>query len=149
MDIEFNIEGYPTPDFIELVQAAKPDQVTLVPDAPDQRTSDHGWDVDADRDMLADVLGELKRSGARVALFMDPEPAAMAQAAALGADRIELYTEPYAAAFGTSDVSMLCCDAMSRRRRRRRRPVSASMQGMISISTICPIFASPCPSLPR
>jgi pyridoxine 5-phosphate synthase len=101
--IEFNIEGYPTPDFIALVREVRPHQVTLVPDEPEQRTSDHGWDIDADFGKLSDVMGALKASGARVSLFMDPEPAAMARVATLGVERIELYTEPYASTFGTVD----------------------------------------------
>jgi pyridoxine 5-phosphate synthase len=99
--IEFNIEGYPSPDFVRLIAEVRPDQVTLVPDAPDQRTSDHGWDLVRDGDRLVPLIGELKGSGARVSLFLDPEPALVARAREIGADRIELYTEPYARAFAT------------------------------------------------
>jgi pyridoxine 5-phosphate synthase len=99
--VEYNIEGYPSPDFVALVAEVRPDQVTLVPDAPDQATSDHGWDLPADGERLAPLIAELKASGARVSLFMDPEPRAMERAAVVGADRIELYTGPYAHAFGT------------------------------------------------
>lgn len=106
-DIEFNVEGYPTPDFVALVQDVRPDQVTLVPDAPDQKTSDHGWDVGQQRELLSEAIGQLKQSGARVCLFMDPEPGDMAKVAALGADRIELYTGPYAEAFESGDVRVL------------------------------------------
>ena len=106
-DVEFNIEGYPTADFIALVREVRPHQVTLVPDSPEQRTSDHGWDLDADFAELSDIMDDLKASGARVSLFMDPEPAAMAQAATLGVERIELYTEPYASAFGTADAQIM------------------------------------------
>lgn len=106
-DIEFNIEGYPTPDFIDLVQEIRPDQVTLVPDAPDQRTSDHGWDLETDFGRLQQLLPKLKASGARIALFMDPEPGAMAPAATLGANRVELYTEPYARVFGRADGAVM------------------------------------------
>ena len=106
-DIEFNVEGYPTPDFIALIREVRPDQVTLVPDAPDQRTSDHGWDVAQQRDVLSEVIAVLKQSGARVCLFMDPEPGDMAKVAALGADRIELYTGPYAEMFESGDVRVL------------------------------------------
>ncbi len=106
-DIEFNVEGYPTPDFIALIREVRPDQVTLVPDAPDQRTSDHGWDVAQQRDVLSEVIALLKQSGARVCLFMDPEPGDMAKVAALGADRIELYTGPYAEMFESGDVRVL------------------------------------------
>ncbi len=106
-DVEFNVEGYPTPDFIALIQEVRPDQVTLVPDAPDQRTSDHGWDLVGQKSFLRDVVGDLKVTGARVCLFMDPEPGEMARAAAAGADRVELYTGPYAEAFETGDVALL------------------------------------------
>ncbi len=105
--VEFNIEGYPTPEFIALVREVKPHQVTLVPDSPEQRTSDHGWDLDADFAKLSNIIDDLKASGARTCLFMDPEPAAMAQAATLGVERIELYTEPYASTFGTADGSVM------------------------------------------
>jgi pyridoxine 5-phosphate synthase len=105
--IEFNVEGYPSREFIALIQEVGPDQVTLVPDAPDQRTSDHGWDLEAEFPRLQAIMPQLKSSGARISLFMDPEPGAMAHAAALGAERIELYTEPYAGAFGTADAPIM------------------------------------------
>ena len=95
-DIEYNIEGYPDEDFMRLVLANKCDQVTLVPDAPDQKTSDHGWDIPARRDFLKDVIAELKAGGRRVSLFVDHEPAMAGHAAEVGANRIELYTGPYA-----------------------------------------------------
>lgn len=95
---EFNIEGYPTPDFLRLVEAHKPDQVTLVPDDPTQNTSDHGWDVAANREFLVDVIARLKAGGMRVSLFVDPDdPAQPPRAAEIGADRVELYTGPYGA----------------------------------------------------
>jgi pyridoxine 5-phosphate synthase len=94
---EFNIEGYPTEDFLKLVEMHRPDQVTLVPDDPSQATSDHGWDFAANRDRLAEVCARLKRGGMRISLFADgdPDPSAIATAKAVGADRIELYTGPY------------------------------------------------------
>jgi pyridoxine 5-phosphate synthase len=94
---EFNIEGYPTGDFLALVEAAEPEQVTLVPDDPEQPTSDHGWDFIANRDMLKAIVARLKRTGARVSLFSDPDATEQQIAAAkvTGADRIELYTGPY------------------------------------------------------
>lgn len=102
--IEFNIEGYPTSDFVALIRKFQPDQVTLVPDAPDQRTSDHGWNLVEHKSFLQEIIAELKISGARVALFLDPEPGDMEKAARAGADRIELYTGPYAEAFESGDV---------------------------------------------
>ena len=98
--IEFNIEGFPSEDFLALACRAAPDQVTLVPDAPDQSTSDHGWLVAHHRPLLEASIAQLQAAGARVSLFMDAEPEAMAAARAVGADRVELYTGPYAQAFG-------------------------------------------------
>lgn len=100
---EFNIEGNPFSGLIELVREIRPDQCTLVPDAPDQLTSDHGWDVGRDGDRVRPVIEELQTLGIRVSLFMDPVPQQIEQVAALKPDRIELYTEPYAAAFGTPE----------------------------------------------
>jgi pyridoxine 5-phosphate synthase len=104
--IEYNIEGYPTPEFVALIGAVCPDQVTLVPDAPDQRTSDHGWDL-REPGRLPPLIRELKASGARVSLFMDPDPGTIATAATIGADRIELYTGPYAEAFAAGEAALL------------------------------------------
>jgi pyridoxine 5-phosphate synthase len=98
---EFNIEGNPFHNLLPLVRAARPRQCTLVPDAVAQATSDHGWDLDADGARLEPLIAELSALGVRVSLFMDPVPEAMAHARALGADRVELYTESYARAHGT------------------------------------------------
>ena len=92
---EFNIEGYPAPEFLDLCQAALPDQVTLVPDDPAQGTSDHGWDIDAHRELLEGVIRQLKAKGLRVSLFIDADASAPARAKAAGADRVELYTGPF------------------------------------------------------
>ncbi len=92
---EFNIEGYPTEDFLKLVEANQPEQVTLVPDDPSQATSDHGWDFSGQHAFLAPVVKRLKKGGFRVSLFSDADPAGVAAAADTGADRIELYTGPY------------------------------------------------------
>ncbi len=96
---EFNIEGNPDPDFVKLVMAAKPDQVTLVPDDIGQATSDHGWDVAAHRSFLTDVIGKLRGEGMRVSIFIDAEPELAFQAKDVGADRVEIYTGPYGGAF--------------------------------------------------
>lgn len=100
-DKEFNIEGYPTPEFLQLVGEVKPDQVTFVPDDPAQATSDHGWDIGAHEAMLREVIGQMQVSDIRVSLFVDEAPEMAALAAAVGADRIELYTGPYGASFRT------------------------------------------------
>jgi pyridoxine 5-phosphate synthase len=105
---EFNIEGNPFHNLLEFVRAVRPQQCTLVPDESGQFTSDHGWDLVRDAGRLRPVLAELARLGVRASLFMDPEPAMMADARALGAARVELYTEPYAAAFaGAGRASVL------------------------------------------
>ena len=93
---EFNVEGYPSASFLELVLEARPEQVTLVPDPPGALTSDHGWDVIQHRDLLRETVQSLQAAGMRVSLFTGTEEAHIEAAAAIGADRIELYTEPYA-----------------------------------------------------
>jgi pyridoxine 5-phosphate synthase len=100
---EFNIEGNPFHGLLEFVREVRPAQCTLVPDETGAFTSDHGWDLDRDARKLDPVLAELKSLEVRVSLFMDPVPAAMAAAARLGADRVELYTEPYARACAGAD----------------------------------------------
>jgi pyridoxine 5-phosphate synthase len=99
---EFNIEGNPFHGLLEFVREVRPAQCTLVPDETGAFTSDHGWDIGRDNARLEPVVEELKALGVRVSLFMDPDPQAMTAVAALGADRIELYTEPYARAFGSA-----------------------------------------------
>jgi pyridoxine 5-phosphate synthase len=94
-EAEFNIEGFPDEAFLALVEVNEPDQVTLVPDDPAQPTSDHGWDFEAQFDLLEPVVRRLKKGGMRVSLFANPDPAGMEAARATGADRIELYTGPY------------------------------------------------------
>ena len=93
---EFNIEGYPSPDFIEMVCQIKPEQVTLVPDPPDVLTSNNGWDCIKFGDFLKEVVSEFKKHGIRVSIFLNPDPAQAEAAAKTGADRVELYTEAYA-----------------------------------------------------
>lgn len=93
---EFNVEGYPSASFLELVLETRPEQVTLVPDPPGALTSDHGWDVIQHRDLLQETVHSLQAAGMRVSLFTGTEEAQIEAAAAISADRIELYTEPYA-----------------------------------------------------
>jgi pyridoxine 5-phosphate synthase len=100
---EFNIEGNPFHGLMEYVAQVRPHQCTFVPDETGAFTSDHGWNLPADADRLAPMIAQAKRLGVRVSLFMDPVPEAMRFAAQLGADRVELYTEPYAQRFGTPD----------------------------------------------
>ncbi|MDG1812985.1 MAG: pyridoxine 5'-phosphate synthase [Porticoccaceae bacterium] len=109
--VEFNVEGNPFapavadyPGFIELVEETQPDQCTLVPDGDDQLTSDHGFDLTTSGKQLAPIISRLKAQGMRVSLFMDPDLAQIELAAKVGADRIELYTGPYAAAWGGNSL---------------------------------------------
>jgi pyridoxine 5-phosphate synthase len=98
-DREYNIEGYPDERFLKLVEANRPDQVTLVPDDPAQGTSDHGWNVAKHHSLLKDVIARLHAGKMRVSVFVDADPVLAEQAKAVGADRIELYTGPYGGAF--------------------------------------------------
>jgi pyridoxine 5-phosphate synthase len=93
---EFNIEGNPTPDFLKLVKDVKPEQVTLVPDAPDAITSNAGWDTIKHKDFLTDIISEMKSLGIRTSIFVDPVESMIEGAAIVGTDRVELYTEDYA-----------------------------------------------------
>lgn len=96
---EFNIEGNPIDKYIKLVLEVKPTQVTLVPDADNQITSNHGWDTVANKGFLTDVIGQFKEAGIRTSIFVDAEPEMVEAARMCGTDRIELYTEPYAAGY--------------------------------------------------
>ena len=98
---EYNLEGNPFHNLMDLVRGVRPHQATFVPDSVEQATSDHGWDLARDGERLRPLIDELHALGVRVSLFMDPDPAAMALARAVGADRVELYTETYARAHGT------------------------------------------------
>jgi pyridoxine 5-phosphate synthase len=100
--VELNVEGTLDERLLELVERVRPAQFTLVPDAPDQLTSDHGWDVDAHATELRQVIERLHRKGIRISLFVDPDPRQAAAARAVGADRVELYTHGFAAACGTA-----------------------------------------------
>lgn len=94
---EFNIEGYPSEQFMELVLAVRPTQATLVPDAPDVLTSSAGWDVEANMEFLTGIVDRLKEAGIRTSIFVDADQRMVQAASECGADRVELYTEPYAA----------------------------------------------------
>lgn len=93
---EFNIEGYPSPEFMDLVLKVRPEQVTLVPDAPGALTSSAGWDTRANLEFLSGIVDRLKSAGIRSSIFVGTDPEAIRGAAEAGADRIELYTKPYA-----------------------------------------------------
>lgn len=97
-EAEYNIEGYPSDDFLTLVERAAPDQVTFVPDDPQQATSDHGWNVEANQAVLLPAIGRMKKAGIRVSLFINADPSVPLSAREVGADRVELYTGPYGGA---------------------------------------------------
>jgi pyridoxine 5-phosphate synthase len=101
-DVEFNIEGDPRPELIDLVRRVRPDQCTLVPVVPGEITSQAGWTAGPDTARLPAIIDTLKSRGVRISVFVDPTPEAIRLAASLGADRVELYTEPYARAFEQS-----------------------------------------------
>jgi pyridoxine 5-phosphate synthase len=96
---EFNIEGYPSEDFLQLIETVKPHQVTLVPDPPDAITSNAGWDTITHQEYLTQIIARIKKTGARVSIFLNPNPELIPSAKATGTDRIELYTEEYATQF--------------------------------------------------
>ena len=98
---EYNIEGNPTQNLMAFIRLVRPSQATFVPDSEDQFTSDHGWSFPQDAERLKPLIAECRQLGVRVSLFMDPLPEQMQAARAAGADRVELYTEPYAAAWGS------------------------------------------------
>lgn len=103
--VEYNIEGDPRPGLLALVHDVVPDQCTLVPVRPGEITSQAGWPLDTPRRELSGIVSELRAAGIRVSLFVDPTPDAVSLAADLGADRVELYTEPFARAFEQGDVA--------------------------------------------
>jgi len=101
---ELNIEGNPFPEFMAIIHRVRPQQCTLVPDSAEQSTSDHGWNLAQDGERLKPIISELKELGCRVCLFMDPDLEQIRRVRDTGADRIELYTQPYAAAFAAGNV---------------------------------------------
>ncbi len=102
---EFNIEGYPTPEFIDLVLKVKPAQVTLVPDAPDTLTSHEGWDVEPNMEFLTGIIDRFREAGIRTSIFVGTDTGNIRAAARTGTDRIELYTKPYADLFPTDPAA--------------------------------------------
>ncbi len=108
--IEFNIEGNPFDDFMKLCEDTRPDQATLVPDDPTQSTSDHGWDMDNDKERLKPIIKELQAMGCRVSLFMNADANQMQAVKETCAERIELYTGPYSEAFDNGDYQAVLKD---------------------------------------
>ncbi|MCK4672767.1 pyridoxine 5'-phosphate synthase [candidate division WOR-3 bacterium] len=107
LTVEFNIEGNPFPHLMDIVRKVKPTQCTLVPDTPEAFTSDHGWNLFEDGVRLKPIVNGLKDLGIRVSLFMDPDITQIERAKSIGADRVELYTEPYATAYRNSNVESI------------------------------------------
>jgi pyridoxine 5-phosphate synthase len=107
LTVEFNVEGFPSPEFQDLIQKVGPAQVTLVPDPPGVLTSNVGWDLKGDLTWLGEAIKRLQDRGSRVSLFIDPDPLQVQRAKSLGADRIELYTERYARTFGTAEGELV------------------------------------------
>jgi pyridoxine 5-phosphate synthase len=117
---ELNVEGYPESQLLDVVKRVRPTQCTLVPDEPGQLTSDHGWDLRKHSSFLRDVISGLKAHGVRVSVFVDYDYDAIELARDVGADRVELYTEPYAEAFGTgSEATMLAGFAAAAKKAQR------------------------------
>ena len=108
--IELNVEGYPDERFLQLILATRPHQCTLVPDSPDQLTSDHGWDLHRHFDRIETLAEQLRSIGVRSSIFLDPDPQQVELAARTGVDRIELYTEAYAVAHAGDDYRAVLSD---------------------------------------
>jgi pyridoxine 5-phosphate synthase len=118
LTVEFNVEGYPSPEWLDLVCEVRPAQATLVPDEPGQLTSDHGWDLKSGRtEWLPVVVKRLKSHGIRTSLFLDADVEQVALAGATGADRIELYTQHYAETHGTPAAAQVLADYAAAARR--------------------------------
>lgn len=107
VETEFNIEGYPAPEFMSMVEEVRPDQCTLVPDAPGQLTSSSGWDVKAHSEFLTDICSRLRARGIRSSIFVAAVPAQIEAAKSVGADRVELYTKPYADGYAANRVAAI------------------------------------------
>jgi pyridoxine 5-phosphate synthase len=139
---ELNVEGNPTDRYLDLVLAARPAQATLVPDAPAQLTSDHGWDAVAERERLSAIVARLHAGGIRVSLFLDPDLAQVEAAAATGTDRIELYTEAYARGFaeGRGDEAVAPYAAAGRRAQELGLGVNAGHD--LNLANLGPLLAA-------
>ena len=105
LDVEFNVEGFPSDDFLEMIEAVKPAQCTLVPDPPEALTSSAGWDTKTHKYFLLEIIQRLQAAGVRASIFVEPNLDIIEAAREIGTDRIELYTEPYADAFAKGDTS--------------------------------------------
>jgi len=105
LKVEFNMEGYPTENFLKLAEEVVPNQVTLVPDPPEAITSSFGWDTVTNREKLSEIICRLHEKGIRTSIFVDPNPHMISEACKTGTDRVELYTEPYASNFSNDPAT--------------------------------------------
>jgi pyridoxine 5-phosphate synthase len=140
-DVELNVEGFPDTRYLDLVLEVRPDQATLVPDDPGQLTSDHGWNVLRAASTLAPIITRLKTAGVRVSLFLDPDLAQVDAAAAAGTDRIELYTEGWARAFGTPDQTPVLARYAAAARRAQERGLGVNAGHDLNLANLGPFLA--------
>ena len=137
---EFNIEGNPFHNLMDFVLSLRPDQATFVPDSEGQFTSDHGWRFPQDAVRLRPLIAQARDAGVRVSLFMDPEPEQMALAQEVGADRVELYTEPYAQAFGTPRQSVVLARYRESARAAREAGLGVNAGHDLSLDNLTPFL---------
>jgi pyridoxine 5-phosphate synthase len=141
--VELNVEGNPFHGLLDIVRRARPTQCTLVPDEPGARTSDHGWDLTRDAERLRPIVAELRADGVRVSLFMDAASDQLVLARALGADRIELYTEPYAAAYGGAAASATLARFADAARRARAAGLGVNAGHDLNLTNVGELCAVP------
>ena len=144
--IEFNIEGYPSPAFLDLICKVKPTQCTLVPDPPDVLTSNAGWDLTGKADGLRDALARLRNHRIRTSLFLDPDVDQVNRAHEIGTDRIELYTERYARTFGGAEQEPVIADYRNAAREARRLGLGVNAGHDLDLDNL-PYFVAQVPGL--
>ncbi|MEZ5412773.1 MAG: pyridoxine 5'-phosphate synthase [Opitutaceae bacterium] len=141
--VELNVEGYPSEEFLDVVTRFKPAQCTLVPDAPGQVTSDHGWDLAGQKDFLLESLKRLRDAGIRSSLFVDYDAPNIELAKELGANRVELYTEPYAADFGTARQAATFAGFQTAADKARRAGLGVNAGHDLSLDNLGTFLATP------
>jgi pyridoxine 5-phosphate synthase len=139
--VELNVEGNPDRRYLDLVLEVRPHQATLVPDDPGQLTSDHGWNVVAAAAKLGPILARLKSAGVRVSLFLDPDLQQVDAAAAVGADRIELYTEAWARAHGTPSADRVLAGYAAAARRAQEKGLGVNAGHDLNLTNLGPFLA--------
>lgn len=141
-NVEYNIEGNPFENLLDYARELRPQQCTLVPDDPNQLTSDHGWDLVRDGARLAPLINDLKSLGVRVSLFMDADASSMRQAAEVGADCVELYTEPYAAAHASGSYEVYLARFADAARAARTAGLQVNAGHDLNIPNLTPLIAA-------